>query len=76
MARMTASVIIDMPMTGKLRSGESQVLSVFDMRTPAITIGSVARTIQIAKRRFQSRKSRRTTAPIEPNTSPRTSLQK
>ena len=76
MARMIASVIMEMPITGRLRNGVSQALSKGASKTPEITIGSVASTIHIAKRKFQSLKSRRTTAPIEPNARPRTSFQK
>ena len=68
--------MLEAPITHRLRKDEPQVLRPFDRSTPKMTIGRVASMIQTVKRKFQSLKSRRRRAPIEPKTNPRTSLQK
>ncbi len=44
----------EMPMTVRVRNGEPQALRTGDNNSPATAIGSVARTIHTAKRKFQS----------------------
>ena len=65
-----------MPMTASVRSGELQALSLDFSSTPPTASGIVARMIHTKKRKFQSAKSRRRTAPITPSPRPRTSAQK